>query len=487
MENKMKESFSSTEDYTKYNYEFSKIRIDTNIKRCKLIGTFLLILNTLLLYVDITLYNDFMSSNTSYLYLFYSHITMLILIVLWFILVILLKKINKPIKNQLLFYLFFNIVIYWCVFLGLNSLEISGHIYPYIIVILSLSISTYLSPLESFINYSISFIVFSAGLVCLISNENILYSTVINSAIVVMCSYVASNIIYKNFYKTFINTQTILNAKLELEKANTKLLSYEKLRSDFFANISHELRTPLNIIYSSEQMLELYLKNEHSHNSNLDKYAKLIKQNSLRLIRLIGNLIDLTKIDSTNFEIKPINCNIVEIVENVSMSVADFIKSKGINVVFDTEIEEKIIGCDPDKIERIILNLLSNATKFTDSNGYIFVNIFTKEGFVCISIRDTGIGINPKMKNLIFERFIQEDTTLHRNRQGSGIGLSLVKSIVEMHNGTIELNSQPGKGSEFIISLPDIKLDEVTKEELYTTSHDQRIEKIHIEFSDIYK
>lgn len=487
MESKIKNSFSTAEYYTKYQHEFSRIRIETNIKRCKFIGSFLLLLNLLLLYIDITLYKDLISCKPSYLYLFYSHIAMLILIALWFIMVKLLITINNSVKNRLLFYLFLNIVIYWCVFLGLNSLEISGQIYPYIIVILSLSISTYLSPLESFVNYFISFIVFAVGLIFLIPNENVLYSTLINSAIVVMCSYVASNIIYKNFNKTFINTQLILNAKLELEEANTKLLSYEKLRSDFFANISHELRTPLNIIYSSEQMIELYFNNENSHNPTLDKYTKLIKQNSFRLIRLIGNLIDLTKIDSTSFEIKPINCNIVEVVENVSMSVADFIESKGINVVFDTEMEEKIISCDPDKIERVVLNLLSNATKFTDSNGYIFVNIFTKEGFVCISIRDTGIGIDPKMKNLIFERFIQEDKSLHRNREGSGIGLSIVKSIVEMHNGTIKLNSDLGKGSEFTIYLPDITLAESSKEEHFISSHDQRIEKIHIEFSDIYK
>lgn len=487
MESKIKNSFSTAEYYTKYQHEFSRIRIETNIKRCKFIGTFLLILNLLLVYIDITLYNDFMSSKASYLYLFYSHITMLILIVLWFILVRLLTNINKPKKNSLLFYLFLNIVIYWCVFLGLNALEINGQIYPYIIVILSLSVSTYLSPLESFISYFISFIIFSIGLVFCIENEAVLYSTIINSAIVVMCSYIASYIIYKSFYKTFVNTQIILNSKIELEKAHTKLLSYEKLRSDFFANISHELRTPLNIIYSSEQMLELYLKNEDLQRINLDKYIKLIKQNSFRLIRLIGNLIDLTKIDSTSFEVKPINCNIVEVVENVSMSVADFIQSKGINVIFDTEMEEKIICCDPDKIERVVLNLLSNAIKFTDTNGHIFVNVFSKEGFVCISVRDTGIGIDPKMKNLIFERFIQEDTSLHRNKQGSGIGLSLVKSIIEMHNGTIELNSELGKGSEFIITLPDATLGEDSKEIQYVTSADQRIEKINIEFSDIYK
>ena len=144
--------------------------------------------------------------------------------------------------------------------------------------------------------------------------------------------------------------------------------------------------------------------------------------------------------------------------------------------------------CDPDIIERIMLNLLSNAIKFTKPGGKINVNIFEKEGTVEIIVSDTGIGIAKDKQDLIFQRFRQVDTSYTKEQQGSGIGLSLVKSLVDMHEGSLSVESEYGKGSKFIVLLP-IKI--VDSEENTITIVDRgimqsQIEKLNIEFSDIY-
>jgi PAS domain S-box-containing protein len=275
---------------------------------------------------------------------------------------------------------------------------------------------------------------------------------------------------------------------LEKSKLLYQAVEYENLRTEFFANISHELRTPVNVILSTLQLLNLNINNIIPYYSNEDKYKKylsIMKQNCYRLIRLINNLIDVTKIDSGYFHLNLINTNIVNVVEDITLSIAEYIENKGISIIFDTEIEERILACDPDKIERIILNLISNAIKFTEPGGTILVSIINKENSIVITVRDTGIGIPKDKQKTIFERFIQVDKSLTRNREGSGIGLSLVKSLVDMHKGTITIESEPNKGSKFLIELPVNLVDESANNTIDCCIQ-ENVEKISIEFSDIY-
>ncbi len=370
--------------------------------------------------------------------------------------------------------------------MGLNDLFISGQISAYIICVSGISICLYLKPLENFLTYLTSLIVFVFGLNLFVENRKVLYSHIVNATILIIISYVVSHLIYKCFLKDFINKKQLLESKCELEQTNQKLKESEKLRTDFFANISHELRTPLNVIYCSQQMLGATLEKKEQCDQQMNKYLKMIKQNSYRLLRLIGNLIDITKIDAASFDVKLVNTDIIKVVEDITLSVADFVENKGLTFTFDTTIEEKLVCCDPDRIERIILNLLSNAVKFTEKGGSIFVNIYTEDKSVCISVKDTGIGIPEEMKYLIFDRFIQVDKSTSKKCEGSGIGLSLVKSLVEMHQGTIQVKSELGQGSEFIIKLPDKVLGEnhITKET--AEIGDDHVKRISIEFSDIY-
>ncbi|NFF39956.1 HAMP domain-containing histidine kinase [Clostridium argentinense] len=265
-----------------------------------------------------------------------------------------------------------------------------------------------------------------------------------------------------------------------------KAIEYENLRTEFFANISHELRTPLNIILSTLQLHDMYVENGSIIYKNETTYKRMsaLKQNSMRLLRLINNLIDITKIDAGYFNLQCQSLNIIEFIEDITMSVANYIERKNISLIFDTEIEEKIACFDPNKMERIILNLLSNAVKFTPKGGTIYVDIRDEKDKVKIIVRDTGVGIPKDKQEIIFERFRQVDNLLTRNQEGSGIGLSLTKSLVEMHGGKIYIESEVNIGSSFIFEIPcGACAIEDDSDKSFINSHEDRV---NLEFSDIY-
>lgn len=270
-------------------------------------------------------------------------------------------------------------------------------------------------------------------------------------------------------------------------KAKNEMKKIFQIHEELFANVSHELKTPLNVIFSTNQLMELYLKKGlvEVNKEKVFRDVDIIKQNCYRLTKLINNIVDLSKIESGFFKLNLSNENIVEVTENIVQSVSEYIKRKEINIIFDTNTEEKIIACDPEKIERIILNLISNAIKFSNSGGSIFVNVLDKGGIVEISVEDTGIGIEKKYLDNIFGRFQQVDKSLSRNVEGSGIGLSLVKSIVEMHGGKISVASEVGKGSIFKVELP-ARIIKSSKAIEKNKQINNKIQMINVEFSDIY-
>jgi len=224
-----------------------------------------------------------------------------------------------------------------------------------------------------------------------------------------------------------------------------------------------------------------------SNKGKMVKHMASMKQNCLRILRLVNNLIDTTKIDAGFMQMELKNHNIVSVVEEITLSTAEFVKLKNIELIFDCEFEEMIIACDVDMIERIILNIISNAVKFTKINGYIHVNVTRSGKKIIISIKDNGIGIPQDKLNMIFERYKQVNKSFSREQEGSGIGLSLTKSLVEMHGGNIVVKSILGKGSEFIIELPDKKITFESQKESYEENNYNFIEKMNVEFSDVYK
>lgn len=270
---------------------------------------------------------------------------------------------------------------------------------------------------------------------------------------------------------------------------NLKLLNETKefniLIMDFFINMSHEFKTPINVIFTAIQTMGIYLKKyEGSDMEKCKNYLKTMKQNCLRLTRLINNITDVTRIDSGFITLNKRNMDIVSVVEDITQSVASHINSKNIELIFDTNTEEKIMAFDPSKMERIVLNLLSNAFKYTNSQGTIYVTVEDMGERVLITVEDNGDGIPEDKLHVIFERFGQANRSLSREYEGSGVGLYLVKSFITMHNGKIEVNSKLGKGSKFSIELPAEIIDEDGSKN--NTPFKTSVEKIDIEFSDIY-
>ncbi|MDI9217648.1 MULTISPECIES: PAS domain-containing sensor histidine kinase [Clostridium] len=263
-------------------------------------------------------------------------------------------------------------------------------------------------------------------------------------------------------------------------------IQMETLKNEFFTNISHEFKTPLNVIITANKLIKTYLENEFKENLNdiiLKKYVTSIEKNSFRLERLVNNLIDITKIDSGDYKISMHNYNIISVIENVVLAVIDYISSEDISIIFDTSEEEKFVKCNKDSIERIVLNLLSNSIKNINGKGNILVNINAYEDCVDITVKDNGQGIPQEYIENIFNKFGQADKGLSRKHEGSGLGLFIVKSLVEMHGGAISIESEVGLGTEVTIRLysNEIENGEEINEEL-----GDLINKCDKEFSDIY-
>ena len=260
----------------------------------------------------------------------------------------------------------------------------------------------------------------------------------------------------------FINREKI-KSQLVLERVNArKLHEVDMMKLRFFTNISHEIRTPLTLIIAPlEKMLGKKLSDEE-----LQGNLQIMHRNAKNLDRLINQLLDFRKLQSGNLKLNLTDADIVSFVRNIVVSFNDYAQEKNINLTFNTLKKRLFISFDPDKIEKILNNLLSNAFKYTDPGGEIKVNLSvifasdtndfsnqdTEKQYVELIIKDTGEGIATKHLSKIFMRFFQTDEG-NRN-PGAGIGLSLVKELVDLHRGTIDVASKPGKGSKFTIRIP---------------------------------
>jgi signal transduction histidine kinase len=264
-------------------------------------------------------------------------------------------------------------------------------------------------------------------------------------------------------------------------------LKAAKLKNEFFGNISHEFKTPLNVLIGAIQVIELYTLNGTiiDPEEKLTKYINTMKQNSYRILRLINNIIDLSRIDSNYLELEMHNYDLISMIDGIISSIDIYAKAKAIKIKFIKKWDKKLIACDADKLEKIILNLLSNALKFTDENGTILVVIEERNNLIYISVEDDGIGIPKDKLELIFNRFRQVERSFTRNREGSGIGLALVKALVEIHHGKISVESEYRKGSKFTVELPAIVLEDEIDRRFYMNFEDSRQERIRIELSDI--
>ncbi len=294
----------------------------------------------------------------------------------------------------------------------------------------------------------------------------------------------------KKINEEFIKYICIILSFIKDKKNLKHAVEIESLKTEFFANLSHEFKTPLNIILSTVQLVMNYIEvnNEYPDYNMFNKCLSNIKQNSYRILKIANNLIDMSKIDGNFYSINMGNYNIVEVVENIVQSLAEYMKDNKRNIIFDTIEEEIIIACDPDQIERIILNVLSNAMKFTSHGGNIYVDMEVNDrcNKVIIKISNDGEKINFEDRLRIFERFTQSESLLTRRAEGTGIGLTLVKSLVKLHNGEVYVNTEFEEGTQFCIELPIRKMKNFKNNNVREKSIVSKVEKFNIEFSDIY-
>ncbi|MBR0597476.1 sensor histidine kinase [Sinanaerobacter chloroacetimidivorans] len=279
--------------------------------------------------------------------------------------------------------------------------------------------------------------------------------------------------------------------KIEKEK-NEALESSMKLKDEFLYLITHEFRTPMAVINSALQAIDLLYSDEVSE--KIAKYLNTIKQNTNRQLRLVNNLLDNIRISSGLTKLNYSIVDIVYVTRQIVKSVELFSRQKKVDLRFCSKIPEKLVLLDEEKYERILLNLLSNALKFTPKGKKITVILAVKKrnkkNMICVSVRDAGIGIPKDMQQVIFERFGQVDSSLSRKAEGTGLGLHLVKQIVEVLEGELILESKEGTGSTFTVFLPIIKIldhDKVQQNHQTAQGDNNRIDQaVSIEFSDIY-
>ena len=285
----------------------------------------------------------------------------------------------------------------------------------------------------------------------------------------------------KTFQVSIIDS---IEDKIKLEDAKRELQLrdvMEKTRDEVLSNISHEFKTPVNVIYSTVQIQDLNLQKEDY--DKILEFNKLIKQNCNRLIRLINNFIDSTKLENNKVEIHKKRVNIVSITEDITMSVINFAKRQKIDVVFDAEQEELYCDIDIDQMERIMLNILSNAIKYNKPNGNIDVIVKDRKEKVYIDVIDSGIGIPKDRINTIFDRFERMENKNAVIKEGSGIGLSIVKKLVDALDGEINIESEVDKGTTVRLIFKKSK-NQNGIEEVYDISQHLE-EKVNLEMSDI--
>ena len=290
-------------------------------------------------------------------------------------------------------------------------------------------------------------------------------------------------------------TEFIKNQE-EIRKQNEKLISVEKeknealkktieMKDEFLSIISHEFKTPLNVISTATQALNYICGNELSDRAK--KYISIIRQNTFRQLRLVNNLLDITRADAGRIKLQKRNLDIVFLTKSIIGSVYTYASQKGVPVLFLHSVEKKIIGIDDEKYERILLNLLSNAIKFTPAGKDILVKLRVVKDVVKIEVKDNGIGIPTDKLGVIFDRFGQVDSSLSRQAEGAGIGLSLVKKFVEALGGSITVKSKEGKGSSFLLTLPaETVREEQEEKEMVNLMDNGLVENTIVEFSDIY-
>jgi len=278
------------------------------------------------------------------------------------------------------------------------------------------------------------------------------------------------------WYRGFLIKREKINADLRIKEVEVnKMQELDHMKSRFFANISHEFRTPLTLIQGPIEELRKQFQGKPEGSMQL---FKTVKRSTQRLQDLINQLLDISKLETGNVKLQVSMGNLVELVKAIVLSFLSLAEYKKIKYEYDLPEEGEMVYFEPDKIEKILTNLISNAFKFTIKGESIHIGIRFLEvspdntqDTVEIKVSDTGKGIPSEKLSKIFDRFYQVGDQDSRETEGTGLGLALTKELVELYRGKISVESKEGKGSTFTVHLP-VSEEQFREEEIVTTSSD---------------
>ena len=304
-------------------------------------------------------------------------------------------------------------------------------------------------------------------------NESLTFYNVIQMFLIAVALFVMFNV-----YGLMMRRERQMELqKLQAEKSN-------RAKSTFLSNMSHDIRTPMNAIIGYTTLI----KKEKNLPSNVVEYLNKIEGSNKHLLALINDVLDLSRIESGKMELDVAKANLLKVMDEVRDLFATQMVTKSIDYIVTAEnIENKIVMCDVPRLNRVLLNLISNAFKFTPAGGKVFVTLSQvgadeEVGFYELRVRDTGMGMTPEFAAKVFEAY-ERDRSVN-NIQGTGLGMAITKSIVELMGGNIEVKSALGKGTEFIVKLKFPTLEEEKSVEPENNS-DEKI-SAEIDFSKIH-
>ncbi|HEY4012895.1 MAG TPA: ATP-binding protein [Polyangiaceae bacterium] len=261
---------------------------------------------------------------------------------------------------------------------------------------------------------------------------------------------------YRTHREQQTNQLVIEQTKANLEEAHERLKQLDHFKSQFFANITHELKTPLAMLLTP---LELMLDGTADVIEAQRSTVEAMYRSGIKLLKLIADLLDLSKLEESRLRLRVEACDLVSYVTGLLAEVKSLAQRKGIALHFQTNVDACTVWCDLERIERVLINLLSNATKFTPAGGNVWVSLEDTGDTLAVAVRDDGPGFPAEMSERVFERFFQIDMAASRRYGGTGIGLALAKELVELHGGRIAARSSPGAGATFVVELRKHRAD----------------------------
>ena len=252
-------------------------------------------------------------------------------------------------------------------------------------------------------------------------------------------------------YELGIANQALKLEIMERRRVEERLREQDRRKDEFLATLAHELRNPLAPLLSGLENLRL-ARGE----SELSERARAIMERQVKtLVRLVDDLLDVSRITRGRLELRTERVALDAVLTAAVESTRPLLDGFGHRLILDVPQPAPVLHADPQRLAQVFGNLLNNAAKYTDRGGNIWLTVWRDAGDVVVSVRDDGIGLSPELRAQVFEAFVQADTSLERSRGGLGIGLTLVRQLVQMHGGSVEARSGGiGKGSEFLVRLP---------------------------------